>query len=151
MPRLIRSAILTDYVEVARSFGLDPYRLLKEARLDRSCFLDPDIKSRRRVPLVAGGLGERGAGRGFGLRMSEARAFPTSARSPWRCGMRPPCAKRSKPRSATCACTPKVYPARLIVSDSTMAALGATAGASRPLGKVAVRGYTEPVPIWGLD
>ena len=45
----------------------------------------------------------------------------------------------------------KEYPARLIVSDSMMAALGATAGAARPLGKVAVRGYTEPVPIWGLD
>jgi hypothetical protein len=44
MPRLIRSAVLTDYIEVARSFGLDPYRLLKEARLDRSCLLDPDIK-----------------------------------------------------------------------------------------------------------
>jgi len=44
MPRLIRSAFLTDYVEVARSFGLDPYRLLKEARLDRSCLLDPDVK-----------------------------------------------------------------------------------------------------------
>jgi len=45
----------------------------------------------------------------------------------------------------------KEYPARLIVSDSMMPALGATAGAARPLGKVAVRGYTEPVPIWGLD
>ncbi len=45
----------------------------------------------------------------------------------------------------------KEYPARLIVSDSMMAALGATAGAARPSGKVAVRGYTEPVPIWGLD
>jgi hypothetical protein len=35
--------------------------------------------------------------------------------------------------------------------DAMMAALGATAGAARPLGKVAVRGCTEPVPIWGLD
>jgi adenylate cyclase len=45
----------------------------------------------------------------------------------------------------------KEYPARLIVSGSMMAALGAAAGAARPLGKVAVKGYTEPVPIWGLD
>ena len=45
----------------------------------------------------------------------------------------------------------KEYPARLIVSDSMMTALGAAAGAARPLGKVAVKGYTEPVPIWGLD
>jgi len=43
------------------------------------------------------------------------------------------------------------HPARLIVSDSMMAVLGAAAGAARPLGKVAVKGYTEPVPIWGLD
>jgi len=45
----------------------------------------------------------------------------------------------------------KEYPARLIVSDSMMAALGAAAAPARPLGKVAVKGYTEPVPIWGLD
>ena len=45
----------------------------------------------------------------------------------------------------------KEYPARLIVSDSMMAALGAAAGAARPLGKVPVKGYTEPVPIWALD
>ena len=45
----------------------------------------------------------------------------------------------------------KEYPARLIVSDSMMTALGAAAGAARPFGKVAVKGYTEPVPIWGLE
>ena len=45
----------------------------------------------------------------------------------------------------------KEYPARLIVSESMMAALGAAAGAARPLGKVAVKGYAEAVPIWGLD
>ena len=44
----------------------------------------------------------------------------------------------------------KEFPARLIVSDSMMAALGAAAGAARPLGAVVVKGYAEPVPIWGL-
>ena len=39
----------------------------------------------------------------------------------------------------------------MIVSESMMAALGAAAGAARPLGKVAVKGYAEAVPIWGLD
>jgi hypothetical protein len=39
----------------------------------------------------------------------------------------------------------------LIVSDPLMAALGASADAAKPLGKVAVKGYTEPVAIWGLD
>jgi hypothetical protein len=45
----------------------------------------------------------------------------------------------------------KEYPARLIVSDSMMAALGAAAEGARSLGAVAVKGYAEPVPIWGLD
>jgi adenylate cyclase len=45
----------------------------------------------------------------------------------------------------------KEYPARLIVSDSMMAELDAAAGGARPLGAVAVKGYAEPVPIWGLD
>src|SRR5215469_4877761 len=44
MPRFIRSACLTNYVPVARSFGLDPYRLLREAGLDRSGLTDPEIK-----------------------------------------------------------------------------------------------------------
>ena len=45
----------------------------------------------------------------------------------------------------------KEYPARLIVSDSVMAALGAAVGAARPLGAVAVKGYADLVRIWGLD
>jgi adenylate cyclase len=45
----------------------------------------------------------------------------------------------------------KEYPARLIVSGAMMAALGASAGGARPLGAVSVRGYPEPVPIWGFD
>ena len=44
----------------------------------------------------------------------------------------------------------KEYPARLIVSGSVMAALGAAARGAIPLGAVAVKGYAEPVPIWGL-
>jgi len=44
MPFLIRSACLTGYVEVARSLGLDPFSLVREAGIDRSCLFDPDIK-----------------------------------------------------------------------------------------------------------
>jgi adenylate cyclase len=44
----------------------------------------------------------------------------------------------------------KEYPARLIISGSVMAALGAAARGAIPLGAVAVKGYAEPVPIWGL-
>jgi adenylate cyclase len=45
----------------------------------------------------------------------------------------------------------KEYPARLIVSDSVMAALGAANRGAIALGAVAVKGYAEPVPVWGLD
>jgi adenylate cyclase len=45
----------------------------------------------------------------------------------------------------------KECPARLIASDSMMAALGAAAGGARPLAAVAVKGYAGSVPIWGLD
>jgi hypothetical protein len=33
MSRLIRSAVLSNYIEVARSVGLDPYRMITEFRL----------------------------------------------------------------------------------------------------------------------
>ena len=45
----------------------------------------------------------------------------------------------------------KEYLAWLIVSDAIMAALGTAAGEARPLGVVTVKGYAEPVPVWGLD
>jgi adenylate cyclase len=45
----------------------------------------------------------------------------------------------------------KEYPARLIVSDSVMAGLGAANRGAIALGAVAVKGYAEPVPVWGLD
>jgi hypothetical protein len=74
MPRFIRSACLTDYVPIARSFGLDPYRLLKHAGLDRSCLVDPEIK----IPV--GGVcrlletsAQAARAEDFGLRMSEPR------------------------------------------------------------------------------
>src|SRR5262245_8397430 len=74
MPRFIRSACLTHYVPIARSFGLDPYRLLKQVGLDRSCLVDPETK----IPVseVCRFLehSARSAGtEDFGLRMSEPR------------------------------------------------------------------------------
>jgi len=45
----------------------------------------------------------------------------------------------------------KEYPARLIVSDSFYGGARYWPGAARPLGTVAVKGYTEPICIWGLD
>ena len=74
MPRFIRSACLTDYVSIARSFGLDPYRLLREADLDRSCLVDPEIK----IPVGAvcrllENSAHAARAEDFGLRMCEPR------------------------------------------------------------------------------
>src|SRR5436309_3261924 len=43
MPALIRSSSLTNFVEVARAAGLDPYRQLRKAGISASAMLDPDI------------------------------------------------------------------------------------------------------------
>ena len=40
----IRSASLVDYVEVARSVGLDPYKMLEGVGLPRSCLRNPDLR-----------------------------------------------------------------------------------------------------------
>jgi adenylate cyclase len=45
----------------------------------------------------------------------------------------------------------KQFGKRLIVSAAIMAAIGENAGTSTPLGEVAVKGYADPVPVWGLD
>ena len=74
MPKLIRSACLTNYVEVARSIGLDPYRQLKAAGLSRACLADPDTMIRASA---VGRLLEASAHAAgvedFGLRMAETR------------------------------------------------------------------------------
>jgi AraC-like DNA-binding protein len=74
MPRLIRGAVLSDYVEVAQSVGLDPYRLIAEFRLPPASLADPDV----RVPAAAvGRLLEESARRSgridFGLRLADRR------------------------------------------------------------------------------
>jgi AraC-like DNA-binding protein len=74
MPRLIRSACLTGYVEVAHQFGLDPFWLLEEAGLDRSCLLDPDIKiSIDQCHWLLEASASEARVEDFGLRMSENR------------------------------------------------------------------------------
>lgn len=74
MTYLIRSASLTNYVEVARSVGLDPYPHLKAAGIPPSALLDPDVK----LPTEAvGRLLESSASASdcedLGLRMAETR------------------------------------------------------------------------------
>jgi AraC-like DNA-binding protein len=74
MPRLIRGAVLSDYVDVARSVGLDPYRLIADFHLPPASLTDPDVK----VPAAAiGRLLEESARRSgridFGLRLADRR------------------------------------------------------------------------------
>ena len=74
MPRLIRSAALTNYAELSRSLGLDPYRMLSVSGLPAACLEDPELK----VPLKAVvRLLEESAMRSgkpdFGLRLAESR------------------------------------------------------------------------------
>jgi len=74
VPYLIRSACLTDFVEIASSVGLNPYRMLDAVGLPLSCLGDPDIK----IPLGAfGRLLETSAktanAEDFGLRLAERR------------------------------------------------------------------------------
>ena len=44
MLHLIRSAVLSNYIEVARAAGLDPYRMLAEFRLPPASLTDPEVK-----------------------------------------------------------------------------------------------------------
>ena len=76
MPRLIRSAVFTGYVEVARSAGLDPYRMIAQCDLPAACLTDTEIK----VPAIAAArLLEESAQRSgkidFGLRLAERRSL----------------------------------------------------------------------------
>ena len=76
MPRLIRSAVLTDYVGVAKAAGLDPYRLIAKFGLPAACLTDPEVK----VSAAAVGRlleeSARESGRDdFGLLLAERRTL----------------------------------------------------------------------------
>ena len=76
MRTLVRSASLTDYLEVARTVGLDPSRMLAGVGLSRRCLQNPDF----RVPeeAVRQLLESSAAAAGvedFGLRMAERRTL----------------------------------------------------------------------------
>ena len=74
MSRLVRAACLTNYVEIARSGGLDPYRLLSEAGLPRAAVEDSQLRisaeSACRLLERSAALSGQGA---FGLLMAEGR------------------------------------------------------------------------------
>jgi AraC-like DNA-binding protein len=73
-PRLGRSAGLTGFLDLARSLGLDPYRLAAAHGLSGACLTDPDLK----VPAEAIGrlleaTARRASVEDFGLRLAETR------------------------------------------------------------------------------
>lgn len=76
MRTLVRSASLTDYLEVARTVGLDPSRMLADVGLSRRCLKDPDFKVpeesvRQLLEASAAAAGVED----FGLRMAERRTL----------------------------------------------------------------------------
>jgi AraC-like DNA-binding protein len=74
MPRLIRSAVLSNYVEVARSVGLDPYRMMSEFRLPSAGLTDPEVKvSAAAVGRLLEESARRSGKSDFGLRLADQR------------------------------------------------------------------------------
>jgi len=73
LPQL-RSAVLTNYAEIARSVGLDPLAQLRAARIDPECLRNPDLKipiERAHVLLESSAHAARVED--FGLRMAMSR------------------------------------------------------------------------------
>ena len=76
MPRLIRSAVLSNYVDVARSVGLDPYRMIAEFRLPPASLTDPDVKvSAAAVGRLLDESARRSGQIDFGLRLADRRTL----------------------------------------------------------------------------
>ena len=76
MPRLVRSAALSHYPEVAKSVGLDPYRMIAACGLPAVCLTDPEAK----VPAAAVALlleqsAQRSGKDDFGLRLADQRTL----------------------------------------------------------------------------
>lgn len=74
MTRLVRSASLTHFAEIAAACGLDARELVAQAGLPRACLSNPDLKIEARAALelieAAAELSQEPA---FGLRMGETR------------------------------------------------------------------------------
>ena len=74
MTRLVRSAGLTHFSEIATACGLDPHALVAQAGLPRACLTDPDLKIDAEAALqMLEVAAERAHEPAFGLRMGEAR------------------------------------------------------------------------------
>jgi AraC-like DNA-binding protein len=67
---------LSNYIEVSRSVGLDPYRMIDAAGLPRTCLSDPDIKIRMDSVIELLEASAKAAGiDDFALRLAEGRTI----------------------------------------------------------------------------
>ena len=76
MPRLIRSATLTGYLDVAKAVGLDAHRMLARFGLPAACLTDPEIRiSAAAVALILEESAQQSGRPDFGLRLAERRSL----------------------------------------------------------------------------
>lgn len=76
MPRLVRSAALSNYVDVARAEGLDPYRMVAEFGLPPAVLTDPEVRvSAAAVSHLLEHSARRSGRTDFGLRLAEKRSL----------------------------------------------------------------------------
>ena len=74
MTRLVRAACLTNYAEVARTAGLDPWRMLASVGLSRACVEDPELRiSVESVRALLEQSAQASELPAFGLLMAEGR------------------------------------------------------------------------------
>ncbi len=74
MEHLSRSAALTGYEDLARSVGLDPFRILDAAGVSRAALRDPDLKiPANAVGRILEASARRSGVEDFGLRLAEKR------------------------------------------------------------------------------
>jgi AraC-like DNA-binding protein len=74
MPHLLRSSSLTNFMEITRAAGLDPYRQLRQAGISKAALLDPDlmIPAKSVMRLLEESAQSPGL-EDLGLRMAETR------------------------------------------------------------------------------
>jgi AraC-like DNA-binding protein len=74
--RLIRSAVLSGYVDVAKSVGLEPYGMIARRGLPPACLTDPEVKvSAVSVVRLLEESAQRSGKLDFGLRLAERRSL----------------------------------------------------------------------------
>jgi AraC-like DNA-binding protein len=74
--RLIRSAVLSGYVDVAKSVGLEPYGMIARRNLPPACLTDPEVKvSAVAVVRLLEDSAQQSGKPDFGLRLAERRSL----------------------------------------------------------------------------